>query len=349
MNRSVMATSVAFYLSTIAVAAGGGPEGVRVTFNSDDGQTLVAQYYAPRTAASASTSNDPTRGEPIVILLHENRGTRENWNPLIPALHDANFAVLALDLRGHGESADPRTREQVDRRDSSLYAAMDLDVWAAYSWIVEQPGVDRSRVVLVGASVGCSVAMRYAVRDWSVDVIVCLSPGENYLGIDSKSDAKGLTGRKVLYIASEAEKPACDVLQPLTAGCEVRILKQEGHGTELLKSDPELSQSIAKYIRESLGGRSTYPVYCSIKSGNRVYHTQGSGWITRINPRNLRILSSPDEAKARGLRPSRSRSPNDGPEGAVGDGDNERSGPQQKKADAKEPTLKGDKKPRQRP
>ena len=38
----------------------------------------------------------------------------------------------------------------------------------AYDWLAQQPKVDRARFALVGASVGCSVALQYAAKDRSV-------------------------------------------------------------------------------------------------------------------------------------------------------------------------------------
>ncbi|MFH0982647.1 MAG: UbiD family decarboxylase domain-containing protein, partial [Planctomycetota bacterium] len=50
--------------------------------------------------------------------------------PLIPKLHEAGFAVLALDMRGHGESVQPATmrlRERVAQRDPALFNDMHHD------------------------------------------------------------------------------------------------------------------------------------------------------------------------------------------------------------------------------
>ena len=71
-----------------------------VTFATEDGVEIVADYYAPTGPAAA----------PVVILLHMYRSDRAAWKPLMPALHEAGFAVLAIDMRGHGDSIKPETQ-----------------------------------------------------------------------------------------------------------------------------------------------------------------------------------------------------------------------------------------------
>src|SRR6476469_4791349 len=44
---------------------------------------------------------------PPVLLLHALGSSAATWDAVVPALADT-FRVYALDLRGHGHSADPR-------------------------------------------------------------------------------------------------------------------------------------------------------------------------------------------------------------------------------------------------
>ena len=45
---------------------------------------------------------------PAVLLMHQHNGRRRNWNPLIPALLDAGYVALAVDLVGGEISRDRR-------------------------------------------------------------------------------------------------------------------------------------------------------------------------------------------------------------------------------------------------
>jgi len=306
----------------LAGAAVGGVTAKPVSFTTTDGQRIAADYYAPRPAEKGDA--------PMVILLHMYKSDRTAWAPLIEPLHDAGFAVLAPDLRGHGESATTATRERVDQRDPQVFRDMQNDVLAAYDWLAAQPGVDRARFALVGASVGCSIAFQYAGRDRSVDALVCLSPGLNYLGYDSAGDIHQLTGRKILMVATEDERDAPYTLQKRGTAADVKIHPGSAHGTRMFGVVPGLEKDIAAFLKRAVGEPSLIPVCGSIKSN--VYHSLDSGWAREIAPTNLRYYSSAQEAEARGLRAAKSP----GPEKAPG-------------ADKKTPSARADARPGAQP
>lgn len=276
-----------------------------VSFRAADGLRIAADYYPPPAAEHAPA--------PMALLLHMYKSDRSAWRPLIPALHDAGFAVLAIDMRGHGGSATTGTRQQVDERDTQVFRDMQHDVRGAYDWLVKQDTVDRARFVIVGASVGCSVALQYAVDDRSVDAIVCLSPGTNYLGLDSAGDIHQITGRRILLLATEDERDGPYTLKKRGSDVEVDIFaRKSAHGTRMFGVIPGLEERIASYVRTAVGKPSKSLVYGTINSN--IYHRAGSGWIEKITPTNLRVYSSVREAESRGLRGSRSQGPAAGSE-----------------------------------
>src|ERR687897_586660 len=70
--------------------------GQTVTFITDDGVSIVGTYYAPSSGLKDST--------PTIILLHMLGKDRSTWNTFASALSHKGYAVLSIDLRGHGES-----------------------------------------------------------------------------------------------------------------------------------------------------------------------------------------------------------------------------------------------------
>ncbi len=275
-------------------------EPVAALFETSDGVTISGDYYAPL------KTGEPA---PFAILLHMYRSDRSAWAVLVPRLQDAGFAVLAIDLRGHGLSGTAELRERAERRDETLFAAMDLDVGAAYEWIVKQPDIDRSRFAIVGASVGCSVALRYAAADRSVDAIVCMTPGTNYLGLDSRADIRKVVGRDVLLLATEDEAEDARLLHKDNRAAKVKECDGAAHGTRMLGQVSYVERDIVNFLRDGVGGASKKVVWGSLQRD--VYHLPGSGWIEKINPSNLRCYSSREEAEQRGLRQSRSTGPED--------------------------------------
>jgi pimeloyl-ACP methyl ester carboxylesterase len=219
-------------VAEIPAAQGAGPKARRVEFGTPDGVRIVSDYYPAKVSRSA----------PAIILLHMYGENRSSWVPLIEPLHEAGFAILAMDLRGHGESIEPTSEnlaEQVARRDAKLFRHMYEDVMGAYTWLWKQSGIDMSRIGLVGASVGCSVSIDYAGRDQSVDVLVCMTPGRRYLGIDSNKGMAKIGPRRGLFLASEAERGDAEYLASQGKQVEAKILPQGSfesdglHGTKM--------------------------------------------------------------------------------------------------------------------
>ena len=291
-------------LCFVAVAAGSAAalsgEPKRVSFQAADGVRIAADYFAPD-----SGERGPA---PMAIVLHMYRSDRSAYAPLVTPLHEAGFAVLAIDLRGHGESATTETRDAVLKRDPGLFRKMQDDVRGAYDWLVQQPHVDRARFALVGASVGCSIALQYAAKDRSVDALVCLSPGLNYMGLDAAGELNQITGRKILLLATEDERDAPYTLQRHSAEAQVHIDQgHKAHGTNMFGVVPGIEREIVAFLKAAVGEPTTTTVYGSIE--RHVYHEADSGWLKEITPTNLRYYSSPQEAESRGVRASKSKGP----------------------------------------
>jgi len=299
---------VAFVLLAVGGVCGGAdrapePDTRKVAVETDDGVPIFGDFFAPEPGVKGDKA-------PLVILLHMYRQDRGTWAPLVPALSERGYAVVAIDLRGHGESVGPENKKLPDRvikRDGRVFRSMHRDVKAAYEWAARQDGIDPTRFALVGASVGCSVAIDYAARDRSVDVVVCLSPGTDYMGVPTVSHIGKYGDRPILMLASEDEKKAPETLAKLAPGAEVRLAPKAGHGTRMFDEIETLPATIAGFMDKHIGEPAKDPVVASIKSKSGVFHDVSSSTAGRITQKNKRWFSSAEEATARGLRPPKRR------------------------------------------
>ncbi len=274
------------------------PKPQRMTVATQDNIVIVGSFTAP----------PDNEKHPVAILLPMYKHDHSSYDPLIPYLHRAGFAVLALDPRGHGESVGPAElglARRVEQRDPKLFADTYRDIEATYQWLTTQPNVDRTRLVLVGASVGCSVALDYASRDASVDGVVCLTPGTNYLGLDSIRHVQKYGRRPLLLLASDDEKAAAEELKKFAPDAHEEIVpnpaRTDLHGTRMFGQVKGIEERIVEFLTEAAGPQSTHPVVASMKS--EVYHEPDSSAAKRIMEGNRRWFSSPQEAESRGLRP----------------------------------------------
>ena len=87
---------------------------------------------------------------PAVVLVHGITASLEDWLPLVPHLLDAGLSVVALDLRGHGESTLGSGRVNTRRLADDLAAVLEF--------------LDLRRAVLAGHSLGGYTALALAVH-----------------------------------------------------------------------------------------------------------------------------------------------------------------------------------------
>jgi pimeloyl-ACP methyl ester carboxylesterase len=247
-----MITSIATNFIIALVALDSPPPVKTVTFETADGVTIEADYLAPQVKGDEKA--------PVVILIHMYPADRKSWFPFAYSLQTGNpkFAVLAYDIRGHGGSTEPREKNlkaMYDRRDPSLFRDAWKDVDAAKRWLARQQGCDVTRIALVGASIGCSIALDYAGRDRNVKAVVCLSPGTDYFGVDSISHIKKCDRALMLLVAPEAEYSPVEELIAASRGKAVGIKcpgGREWHGTLMLDEKYEKHASIKQEILKIL-------------------------------------------------------------------------------------------------
>ena len=192
---------------------------------------------------------------PTVICLPMYRNVRSSYEPLLKPLADKGFNVLVLDLRGHGEST-PALKPKVESRDPELFTAMHKDVAAAVAYLVDK-GYDTSRIGIVGASVGCSVAVDYAVRHpGDVRAVALLTPGANYLGVPTLEHLKAWPGTASFLFSSFEEKattePVMEALKPFAAANHVYFELEGIHGTRMFGKVEGIEQLIANWMESTM-------------------------------------------------------------------------------------------------
>jgi acetyl esterase/lipase len=195
---------------------------VEAEAEASDGLVLRGSYYA------VPSNLVPDTGLPAILLLHMNQSTRASWEPVIQPLVDARYHVLAVDLRGFGETGGDRNWQ---------LALEDVQVWL--DWLRMQPGVDPAFVSVMGASIGANLALLGCGSDADCVTAIALSPGIDYFGIrPGESLNETLLDRPILLIVSQLDSQSITGVEEFfaTARGEVgaRIFTGRSHGTSLL-------------------------------------------------------------------------------------------------------------------
>ncbi|MGB6421904.1 MAG: alpha/beta fold hydrolase, partial [Anaerolineales bacterium] len=122
-----------------------------------------------------------------VLLLHMVYGDRSQWDELVPLLTSNGYAVVAIDMRGHGINLE-KAEDDIER------------VW---SYMTERGDIDPSHSAIIGASIGANMALVAAANQPEVNTVVLLSPGLNYFGVTT-SDALEAYGQRPILIAASS-------------------------------------------------------------------------------------------------------------------------------------------------
>ena len=202
-----MATSLSVLLAASTAGSTLGPH--PITVETADGILIHGWYIHPGTHDVVHAEDESFFAQyPAVVLLHMYGGGKGDWGPILGEFFDRDVAALAIDMRGHGESTIGIDGEDLSigvlNRDEALFNSMWHDATAAVDWLVAK-GHRKDRIALLGASVGCSVAIDTARRDPELRVVGVLSPGAKYIGVDTIAHLDNWDDRSLLIVSSEAE------------------------------------------------------------------------------------------------------------------------------------------------
>jgi len=160
---------------------------------------------------------------------------------VLESLAAGGYSVLAVDLRGHGQTGGTRDWE---------LAQDDTALWVA--WLREQPEVDPARISLIGASIGSNLAIRGMAADEQIVTAIALSPGLNYAGVTTEDAIETIGNRPVYLMAGQGDSESATAVKTLAALLEgdsiVRLYKGSAHGTNMLGREKTMPQEIVAWL-----------------------------------------------------------------------------------------------------
>ncbi|RJQ37236.1 alpha/beta fold hydrolase, partial [Candidatus Parcubacteria bacterium] len=193
----------------------------RVELKTKDGIAIVGDYYPP--------AGSSARG---LLLAHMMPATRASWKSFAERMAKSGFHVLAIDLRGHGESqGGPEGYKQFGDAD---HQASREDIEAGAVWLANM-GVAALHVG--GASIGANLALQYLAEHPEAKSAVALSPGLGYRGVQTEPAVRSFREDQAVYYAAsrDDEYSASSVQQlfdatPEGVEKEIVLFETAGHG-----------------------------------------------------------------------------------------------------------------------
>lgn len=198
--------------------------------------TLAADYHPAESDA------------PVILLLHMLNSNRAAWDPLIPDLRAAGYAILNIDMRGHGESGGTQDWDEIIN---------DVAVgWVG--WLREEEHLGDGGLAIIGGSIGANVAIISCAQVEICRGAIALSPGLDYRGVKPESAlVDGLAERAALLVASQNDASSSTAIRQMFLNAEgdvsARLYRGRAHGTRLFDSAYDsVSRLILGWLAEHL-------------------------------------------------------------------------------------------------
>lgn len=233
----------------MSCSSGGGktPGERRVSLSSDDGVSLGLTLYEPRGEAGKP---------PGLVLVHRYGADRNVWEGFARAAREAGMMVVAVDLRGHGDSRvrDGQTLHYARLSTEEILGSLK-DIDAARKCLLDA-GADPDNLVLAGEGLGANLSLHYALKAADIQAIVMLSPGLEYNGVATEKEIKLLDDCPALLVAGEGDAYAAMSATALKAAApvfaELRTWPGAANGTDLFAGHPESVTYILQWVKTVL-------------------------------------------------------------------------------------------------
>ncbi len=210
------------------------PAAETITRQSADDIVLVADFYP------ASTNDAP-----VILALHMLNSNRGAYQPLLPDLRDAGYAILNIDMRGHGDSGGARDWQA---------AITDIADWIA--WLDAEQWIGENGLAIMGASIGANVALISCAANDSCIGAIALSPGLDYRAVQPEAAlVEGLAERSSLLVAAQGDAYSAGTIKQMFSNAPgdltARLYPGRAHGTRLFDTDYDsLSRLILLWLAE---------------------------------------------------------------------------------------------------
>lgn len=232
-----------------------------------DSTILYGKLYDPTQSHDENAEMpEVTKKYPLVLLLHGLNGSNDDWHGLPKHLVDNGYAVVAVDLRGHGEST---SQESGRRKSWRIFKQKDWDQiprdvdrirrYIAKDEYEEFGHIDASKMAVIGSKLGANAALIAGDRDSddTIQAMVLISPGLNYKGLETsfsivhyKNPIFILTTHDDLYAVESSE-----LLYRWALGAKaIQMYKHVGDGTDILRLEPNVNGVIVKWLARHYPG-----------------------------------------------------------------------------------------------
>ena len=177
---------------------------------------------------------------PVIVMAHGYSADQASMSGLARSLARAGYAVVSIDLRGHGSNTHPFRGDLKD------------DISAAVDWATASPYVDGNRLAVLGHSMGAGAVLDFGTVDPRPKAVIPVSGGSelndshvptNTLFLVASGDPGEIGDRQALLAEQLSAKELVD-------GGKPNVVRHEVSGRDhvtILRADDTVRQ-IVKFL-----------------------------------------------------------------------------------------------------
>jgi pimeloyl-ACP methyl ester carboxylesterase len=249
------------------------------TLITDDNVELKITYFKSSSGKDAA----------VVVMLHGKGGSRLQYKKFAQELQvKGDFAVITVDLRGHGDSSQAKKGE-LKKADYQAMVTQDLDAVRDFIFDEHQKEqLNMNKLGIVACEFSASVALVYTELDWEkqpyddspvasqrtprgqdVHALALISPDTSTPGLfanNAASALRGLPDIAVMIGASEKEKNGRDLAMAKKLFEQISLKRDKDErlylqpypgavrGMDLILQDANLRAHIVAFLDKHLKG-----------------------------------------------------------------------------------------------
>lgn len=217
-----------------------------------------ATLYLPGDQSAFFRVLPPANPPPAVVLIHGFTADRQLMSTLARFVAQNGYAVLAIDVSGHGTNRNPFTGGQAN------WDGLRPDVKKAVDFLRGYPFVDGSRIVVMGHSMGAGAALDYATVDPQLRGAVMISGGfalaagehpKNALFIYAQNDPDFIKSSSAAIAAHLAGVPSIEsgkAYGDFRQGTAVEAVEMPGLDHMSIVFSPDAAAAMIKWLDSSM-------------------------------------------------------------------------------------------------
>lgn len=197
---------------------------------------------------------------PLVIMIHSLGYSSAYWTTLPALLNEKGYAVLLVDLRGHGQSLyDSNFRIHYwTKYSETQFAKYPTDIIEVINYVLyAYKNISGQDYVIVGADIGANTAILAAEKlKVKPKGLVLISASLKFKGLYTPIAMTNLGSTPIMAIASKRDNYSFSQISELKKFAQgkydEKIYPMGGAGMLMLKANPSMAQDIANWIASVL-------------------------------------------------------------------------------------------------